>query len=81
MQSQFSTSNDKNRNISYGDSVGVRPCPDKETTRGMFWLLTQNQESTHFPENDLAFSLPPSPPNCSQIFKKGLSTTSSSRGC
>ena len=48
------------------------PSQDQETMRGIFWRPTQNQESTHFPENDHALYLPSSRANRNSHRQEGI---------
>ena len=57
------------------------PRLDQETTRGIFWRPTQNQESLHSPENDHELHLPIPPRIVTQIVKKESSITSFTKAC
>jgi len=48
------------------------PRLDQETTRGIFWRPTQNQESLHSPENDHELHLPNTPANRNPNRQEGI---------
>ena len=48
------------------------PRLDQETTRGIFWRPTQNQESLHSPENDHELHLPITPANRNPNRQEGI---------